>query len=173
MLFELYDRQFRTRNSEWHREQAQLYQEAEVSGKFPDLFFLPPQLCLPPRTCRGALAASCASVCLLGTHAHWSGCTASLTAAAHTSAEWEGCHSSCQSCCHRLDKSLFSAVRAREKGAARGAFIDAPPSLSLSLSADPRQRQTSYWRKWASLCTVRMMSSHCWSSTASGTTSAP
>lgn len=50
MLFELYDRQFRTRNSEWHREQAQLYQEAEVSGKFPDLPFVPLQLCLPPRT---------------------------------------------------------------------------------------------------------------------------
>lgn len=87
MLFELYDRQFRTRNSEWHREQAQLYQEAEVSGKFPGLPFLPLQLCLPPRARRGALAASCTSIRLLGAHAHWCGCTASLKAAAHTSAE--------------------------------------------------------------------------------------
>jgi len=33
MLFELYDRHFRNRNSELHDQQAELYKDAEVTGK--------------------------------------------------------------------------------------------------------------------------------------------
>lgn len=35
MLFELYDRNFRNRNSEYQEQQAQLYNEAQVTGRWP------------------------------------------------------------------------------------------------------------------------------------------